>query len=127
MRKVLLIDDDPVVTGIYSILFARAGYEVAIATDGEAGLAAVYEHRPQAVLLDLSMPKMNGLQWLTKVREDPRFKKLPVVVFTAGTIAWQVKAAQNSDVTYVLSKDNSEPRKVVEAINGAIVTGTWRI
>ena len=127
MNKVLLIDDDPVVTGIYQSLFAAAGFTVDVAEDGEAGLSAVHRQRPSAVLLDLSMPKLNGLQWLDNVRRDTRFQKLPVVVFTAGSIAWQVNAAKNSDVTMVLSKKNTDPKKVVDAVNTALITGSWKI
>lgn len=127
MSTVLLVDDDPVITAVYESLFAMAGFEVQTAQDGELGLAAVHRHRPDAVLLDLSMPKLNGLQWLEKVRRDPRFAKLPVVVFTAGAIAWQVNAARNSDVTMVLSKKGTDPQKVVDAVKTALITGSWKI
>jgi DNA-binding response OmpR family regulator len=125
--KVLLIDDDPVVTGIYQSLFAAAGFAVDIAEDGEAGLSAVHRQRPSAVLLDLSMPNVNGVQWLNEVRKDERFKSLPVVVFTSGTVGWQVKAVRNSDVTYVLSKEGTEPKQVVAAVTTALETGKWKI
>ena len=126
-KKVLLIDDDPVIAAVYESLFIGAGFEVILAEDGEQGLAAVYRQRPDVVVLDLSMPKLNGLQWLDKIRKDGRFNKLPVVVFTAGSIAWQVNAAKNSDVTMVLSKKTSDPEGVVNAVKTALVTGNWRI
>ena len=127
MKKVLLIDDDPVVTAVYAALFEAGGYEVHTADDGEAGLEALYKQRPDAVLLDLSMPKLNGVQWLNKVRSDARFAKLPVVIFTAGTISWQVNAARNTEGVYMLPKQGTDPRKVVDAVSTALVTGTWRI
>ena len=126
-KKILVIDDDPVIAAVYESLFAGSGFEVLIAEDGEMGLAAVHRHRPDVVLLDLSMPRLNGLQWLDKIRKDHRFAKLPVVVFTAGQIAWQVNAAKNSDVTMVMSKKTSDPQAVVEAVKTALVTGSWRI
>ncbi len=126
-KKVLLIDDDPVIAAVYESLFIGAGFDVILAEDGEQGLAAVYRQRPDVVVLDLSMPKLNGLQWLDKIRKDGRFSKLPVVVFTAGSIAWQVNAAKNSDVTMVLSKKTSDPEGVVNAVKTALVTGNWRI
>jgi CheY-like chemotaxis protein len=127
VKKVLLIDDDPVIVAVYETLFVQSGYEVLIAEDGEAGLAAVHRSRPDVVLLDLSMPRLNGLQWLDKVRRDTRFARLPVVVFTAGQIAWQVNAAKNSDVTMVLSKKTTDPKKVVDAVNTALITGSWKV
>jgi CheY-like chemotaxis protein len=127
MNKVLLIDDDPVITAVYQKQFAARNYEVEVANDGEKGLEAVKRFRPDAVLLDLSMPNVNGVQWLNEVRRDERFKNLPVVVFTSGTVGWQVKAVRNSDVTYVLSKEGTEPKQVVAAVTNALETGKWKI
>jgi CheY-like chemotaxis protein len=126
MPKVLLIDDDPVVAGVYECIFSAVGFEVEVATDGEEGLAAVQRHKPDAVLLDLDMPKVNGLQWLEHVRRDARFKRLPVIVFTAATISWQISAARNADVTLVLSKKQTNPGKVVQAISDAVTDRNWR-
>ena len=126
-KKVLVIDDDPVIAAVYESLFSGAGFEVLLSEDGEAGLAAVHRHRPDVVLLDLSMPRLNGLQWLEKVRKDARFAKLPVVVFTAGQIAWQVNAIKNTDVNHVLSKKTADPQAVVRAVQTALITGNWSI
>ena len=126
-NKVLLIDDDPVITAVYQKQFAARSFEVQVANDGEKGLEAVKRFRPDVVLLDLSMPNVNGVQWLNEVRKDERFKNLPVVVFTSGTVGWQVKAVRNSDVTYVLSKEGTEPKQVVAAVTTALETGKWKI
>ncbi|HZP11269.1 MAG TPA: response regulator [Nevskiaceae bacterium] len=127
MSKILIIDDDPVITGIYQKQFAARSFQVEIADDGEKGLEAVKRFRPDCVLLDLSMPNVNGVQWLNEVRKDERFKSLPVVVFTSGSVGWQVKAVRNSDVTYVLSKDGTEPKQVVNAVVTSLETGKWKI
>jgi two-component system chemotaxis response regulator CheY len=124
---VLVIDDDPVVTSVYEGLFASAGFDVKVAQDGEDGLASVHRWRPDAVLLDLSMPKLNGLQWLQSVRADQRFEKLPVIVFTAGQVAWQLTAAKNSSATRVISKKSADPAAVVQAVSDAILMGGWSI
>jgi two-component system chemotaxis response regulator CheY len=127
VNSVLLIDDDPVVTSVYEGLFASAGFDVKVAPDGEEGLASVHRWRPDAVLLDLSMPKLNGLQWLQNVRKDQRFEKLPVVVFTAGQVAWQLTAAKNSSATRIISKKSADPSAVVQAVSDAITMGAWSI
>jgi CheY-like chemotaxis protein len=127
VSSVLLIDDDPVVTSVYEGLFASAGFDVKIAEDGESGLASVQRWRPDAVLLDLSMPKINGLQWLQNVRSDRRFAKLPVVVFTAGQVAWQLTAAKNSTATRIISKKSADPAEVVQAVSDAITMGAWSL
>ncbi len=126
MNKVLIIDDDPVITAVYEKHFKDAGFEVMLANDGQAGLSAVSEFRPGVVLLDLSMPKLNGAQWLKQVRADARFSTLPVVVFTAGASGRQVREARTSDVTHILAKEGAEPKEVVEAVSSALTSGDWQ-
>ena len=127
MPSVLLVDDDPVVHAVYSVLFADKGYHVYSAEDGEAGLQAVRKNRPDAVLLDLTMPRLNGLEWIKTIRADERFKTLPIVVFSAGAVSWQVTAAKNTDAMFVISKNNVDQNKVVETVAMAIKTGNWQI
>ena len=123
MNKVLLIDDDPIVIALYANLFGKKGYDVMSAGDGEAGLAALHSHRPDAVLLDLGLPKLDGVQWLDQVRADDRYRNLPVVIFTAGADSAQVKAAQKTDALFVLPKGVFSPKDVVWAIGAAIASG----
>lgn len=119
MKKVLLIDDDPIITTVYQKHFRNEGFEVKVANSGKEGLDALHSFRPDAVLLDLNMPDVSGVKWLDDIRSDPRFAELPVVVFTAATIGWQVWAASNSDVTFMF-KDRSVPKEVVEAVKAAL-------
>lgn len=125
-RKILIIDDDPVITAIYQQHFKNAGFEVQIADEGQTGLNGVSEFRPDVVLLDLSMPKLSGIQWLKKVRADARFSMLPVVVLSAGASGWQMRAVRKADVTHILSKEGAVPQEVVEAVTSALTNGDWQ-
>lgn len=119
MKRLLIVDDDAVVTTVYARHFRAAGFEVRVARTGEDGLAAVQDFLPDAVLLDLNMPGANGVQWLAEVRSDPRFAHLPVLVFTAGTVDWQVWAASHSAVP-LLFKQGAAPGDVIRAVNAII-------
>lgn len=119
MKKVLIVDDDPLITAVYARHFRADGFVVRVANTGGDGLTAVDTFLPDAVLLDLNMPDVNGAQWLKQVRQDARFAHLPVTVFTAGDIGWQLWAANNSDVSFFF-KDGAVPRDVVAAINAAL-------
>ena len=68
MRKVLIIEDDSIVAHIYETRLVKGGYEVEICTDGQSGFYRIHEFRPDAVLLDLMLPKMNGIEILKKIR-----------------------------------------------------------
>jgi CheY-like chemotaxis protein len=86
VKKVLLIDDDPVVLQVYAALFQQYGFETHFAEDAEAGFAKLSQSCPDAVLLDPSMRKVNGVDWLEAVQADERFSRIPVVLFRAGQI-----------------------------------------
>jgi DNA-binding response OmpR family regulator len=78
-RHVLVVDDDPDVRGLVVQLLERAGYEITVASDGREGVRALYEVRPDLVVLDLTMPRMDGWQALERIRE---VSDVPVLVLT---------------------------------------------
>lgn len=119
MKKILIVDDDPVVTAVYARHFRAGGFEVRVANSGRDGLEAVRAFLPDAVLLDLNMPGVSGVDWLEQVRSEPRFARLPVTVLTAGTVGWQLWAANNANVSFIF-KDGAVPRDVVDAIDVAL-------
>ncbi|OGM54300.1 hypothetical protein A3E15_00675, partial [Candidatus Woesebacteria bacterium RIFCSPHIGHO2_12_FULL_42_9] len=82
MAKILIIEDDPLMSRMYQKIFSFEGYEVDVAEDGEDGLAKVRSWGPNLILLDIMMPKMNGMEVLERLKSDPTTKKLPVVILT---------------------------------------------
>jgi PAS domain S-box-containing protein len=84
--RVLLVDDDDEVREILADYLAEAGLEVRAARDGREALAAVDREAPDAVLLDLRMPVMDGLTCLSRLRENPYHAGLPVIVLTSGEL-----------------------------------------
>ncbi len=83
--KVLIVDDDPVVRKLLSrLLQKRFGAEVREAPDGYAGFMAVEADPPDFMLLDVSMPIVDGPALLEKLRADERFAKLPVMTISAA-------------------------------------------
>jgi len=81
--KLLVVDDDLVIQKLLQVNFEMEGWHVILADDGEAGLAAVREHRPDAVLLDVMMPKMDGLAVMAAWRADPETASIPVILLSA--------------------------------------------
>src|SRR4051812_12850248 len=80
---VLVIDDSPTITKVVQLVLTKAGYQVATAPDGEAGLVAVRERRPDLILLDFVMPRMNGYQFCRELVADPKLRDIPVVLMSA--------------------------------------------
>jgi len=82
-ERVLVIDDSPTITKVVQLVLTKAGYQVRTAPDGEAGLAAVRAERPDVILLDFVMPKMNGYQFCRELTADPKLRDIPVVLMSA--------------------------------------------
>jgi len=81
--RVLIADDSPVSRELVRDILEPNGYEVIEAEDGVAALRKIEEEYPDAVLLDIEMPRLNGYQVIQRLREDPRFADLRVAAFTA--------------------------------------------
>lgn len=82
-KRILIVDDEPNIVISLEFLMMREGHEVRVARDGEAGLAAVRTHRPDLVVLDVMMPKLDGFAVLEAVRSDPALAGTRVLMLTA--------------------------------------------
>ena len=116
MVKILIIEDDPLMQRMYQKAFAFDGYEVLVASDGVEGLETIRTEKPTLVLLDVMMPKMNGLEVLEKVKADPEIKNTPIIMLTnlAGS-ADAEKALSQGAVKYII-KSEQEPKAVVAMV-----------
>lgn len=83
--RILVIDDEPDVLLLCRVNLEFAGHEVIDAMDSESGLKAAVEQAPDLVILDIMLPRKDGLSLLKELREDPRTANLPVVLLTAKT------------------------------------------
>lgn len=90
--KVLVVDDDPSIQRLVSLTFEMEGWEVAIAEDGVAGLAAARSVAPDAILLDVMMPKMDGLAVAAALKSDPTTARIPVILLSAKAQAGDLGA-----------------------------------
>jgi two-component system response regulator CpxR len=87
LKRILIIDDDPSICITVKELLEEEGYQVFSAENGLRGLevlAEIKETLPMLILLDISMPIMNGLEFLAIQKFDPVFKSIPVAIFSAG-------------------------------------------
>lgn len=115
--KVLIIEDDAIVGHIYRSRLEREGYAVELAADGQSGFFAIQTGRPDGVLLDLMLPKMNGLDVLRKIRAQAEFKNLPVIVFTNAYVGTMVKEALQAGASAVYDKATLTPRQIADSLN----------
>jgi CheY-like chemotaxis protein len=103
--KVLIIDDEPDIRRIAKLGLSRVGkMDVVEASSGAEGLVKAKEEKPDAVLLDVMMPGLDGPSMLVKLREDPATAGIPVVFLTAKAIAAEVDRLKSLGASGVLTK-----------------------
>ncbi len=120
MKKILIVEDDQIVANIYCNKFSVEGYRVEVAYDGQAGLESLRKFRPDAVVLDLMLPKMTGVELMKKVRAEADFEKLPIIVFSNTYLTNMVQDAWKAGATKCLSKANCSPKQLVEVVRDTL-------
>jgi DNA-binding response OmpR family regulator len=100
-RKVLVVDDDPIIVELLRVSFEMDGYEVLIANDGEQGLALARSSSPDAVILDVMMPKLDGLEVARRLRQDPGWSNAPILLVSAKAQASDIAAGKEVADDYV--------------------------
>jgi CheY-like chemotaxis protein len=84
MKRLLLVDDEVDIAETLRDLLESAGYVVDVAYDGEEGLRMVEANQPDLILTDIMMPTMTGPEMLERIRENPRCRRIPVIMVSAG-------------------------------------------
>ena len=120
MKKVLIIEDDAIVAHIYQTRLEKEGFEVEVAQDGQSGFYRIHEFVPDAVLLDLMLPKMNGVDILKKIRAQAKFARTPIIVFTNAYVPNMVQESFQAGATQVFNKASLTPRQILDAIHTAL-------
>ena len=116
MAKILLVEDDGLMSRMYGRLFSYEGYDVEVAADGEAGLVKAREYQPDLILLDVMMPRMNGLELIKKLREDERTRHIMVVLLTNLGIQEKLDEAMQLGAVGCIIKSNHSPEEVIKMV-----------
>jgi DNA-binding response OmpR family regulator len=120
MNKILIIEDDLTVVRIYENQLLMAGYEVRVAKDGQEGLEMLQVFKPEAVVLDLMLPRVSGLEFIRSVRGDAAFKQLPILVFSNASGTDMMREALAEGATKFLTKYNCPPKQLIEVLQRTI-------
>lgn len=80
MCRILLVEDDPIELKMYERLFTKEGFEVFVVTNGQDCLSAALYFHPDIILLDIMMPKMNGMDALNALRFNEQTKSISIIV-----------------------------------------------
>ena len=120
MSKIVIIEDDQVVANIYRNKLVVEGFKVECAPDGETGLELVKSFQPDALVLDLMLPGISGIEVLKQLRSQQPFAQLPVVVLSNTYLTSMVQEAWKAGANKCLSKASSTPKSVMDVIRSLV-------
>jgi CheY-like chemotaxis protein len=115
-RLVLVADDEEDILALVTTILERAGHQVMPVRDGAAALAAVRDRRPDLVVLDISMPEVDGLEVLRRLRADAETSDLPVVLLSAQAQEDDVRRGFSTGASAYVKKPFS-PRDLTERVD----------
>src|SRR6267378_4173316 len=116
MKKILFVEDDAVVSRIYARKLEDAGFRVMVAEDGLAAMKVLLTYVPDVVVLDILMPKFNGLDVLKFMRHHPELKTVPTIVFSNALLTEVGEQMAALGVEASLLKSSATPALLVETI-----------
>lgn len=125
MAKVLIIEDDPLISRMYQKIFTFEKYEVEMAKDGQEGLDKALTAKPTVILLDVMMPKLNGLQVLERLKANPETKNIPVIILTNLSGSLDAETALSKGAVKYIVKSEYEPKEVADMV-GEILSASTR-
>jgi DNA-binding response OmpR family regulator len=103
-KTILVVDDEVNIARLVEMNLRRAGYEVVKAVDGVEGMAAASQMRPDLILLDVTMPQMDGFEMLRRLKEDAVLKDIPVIMVTARAQDADILRGKEGGAIHYLTK-----------------------
>jgi DNA-binding NarL/FixJ family response regulator len=117
--KVLLVDDEPGLLEAVQAYLEDSGLEVNVASNAQEGWEKLEQSPPDLVISDIMMPQVDGYQFLQQIREDPRYKTLPVVFLTARGMTGDRIAGYQAGIDAYISKP-FDPEELVAVVNNLL-------
>ena len=112
---VLVVDDDPVIQKLLQVNFEMEGYAVITASDGLEGLEMARQERPDAIVLDVMMPKMDGLEVARTLKADESTRSIPILLLSAKAQAADVQAGKDVADDYITKP--FDPLELLERVS----------
>jgi CheY-like chemotaxis protein len=118
----LVVDDDPQVVDLVCQLLEGEPYEIIAAADGQKALEVIAHRRPEVILLDLLMPRMDGFALIEQLQQDAQLQQIPVIVLTAKTLTTAEQALLEQSVSTVIQKRGLDRETLIRELRGLLQT-----
>lgn len=116
MKKILIIEDEKMLREMYVQKFQQAGFEAMGIGEAEGALEVAKKEMPDFILLDILLPRENGISLLKKIRRDPQLSSIKIVAFSNYDSPQAKKEAQKLNVEAYLLKANFTPKEIVKKV-----------
>ena len=116
-KKLLIVEDEQDIRELYSEILRDEGYEVTEAWDGEVGLKTALSGRFDIILLDVMLPKVDGLKILKEIKKKPELSKIPVILLTNLGADAVIKEAFTLGAEAYVIKSEYTPDQVIKEVN----------
>jgi CheY-like chemotaxis protein len=120
LKKLLVVDDDPTVEDMISQLLDGKQYQIEAASDGMDAMEKIRANQPDAILLDLMMPRLDGFGLIEQLKQDPELANLPIIVLTAKLLNQKEKDALQKSVGQVIQKQGISGEELLSEIRATI-------
>jgi DNA-binding response OmpR family regulator len=117
--KVLVIDDDPVILELLRVNFEIEGFEVVVAADGVEGLAKASGAKPDVILSDIMMPRMDGLEVVARLKAGAATRHIPIILLSAKAQNAEVQQGLDAGADDYVTKP-FEPLELVDRVNALL-------
>ena len=114
--RILLVEDDRILRKAGEVTLTKRGYVVVLAVDGEEALVKAREHKPDLILLDVIMPKLDGFEVLTRLKDDPATRDIPVIMLSNLSEASDIRKAADRGARAYLVKSSIRPEQLAERV-----------
>ncbi len=122
-RRILLVEDDPVLSEMYKIRLQSEGYDVHHVENGKKALEEIPQFKPELILLDIMMPEMNGIDVLKYLRAQRETKEIPIFLLTALSQTRDRAVGMEAGADDYIVKSELMPKEVVDKVNEALALG----
>ncbi|HXQ33689.1 MAG TPA: response regulator, partial [Anaerolineales bacterium] len=119
-KHVLVVDDDPHIAEMLRQTLPESDFELSCAEDGEAGLQAIEARRPDVILLDLMMPKLDGFGMIERLRADSELRNIPIIVISAKDLTAEESKMLKESVAFVMKKQGFDGDLLKDEINSVV-------
>ncbi len=116
MKKILLVEDDPFLIDIYTSKLEKEGFSVKISESGEDCFKKIKQEKPDLILLDIILPKIDGWKVLKKIKSDEKLKNIKIIILSNLYQKEDIEKGLSLGADKYLIKANYDPKEVIEEI-----------